>query len=59
MLTVAETMRQRRSIRSFKRIPVSDGMILEMLEAARLAPSGSNSQPWRYVVVTNPEKSGV
>jgi nitroreductase len=28
-------------------------MILEMLEAARLAPSASNTQPWRFVVVTD------
>jgi nitroreductase len=54
MLTVAEAVRQRRSIRSFKPIPVPDEMILEMLETARLAPSGSNSQPWRFVVVTDP-----
>ena len=56
MLTVAEAIQQRRSIRSFKRIPVPDEMILEMLEAARLAPSASNSQPWRFVVVTDPEE---
>lgn len=56
MLTVAEAMRQRRSTRSFKRTPVPDEMILEMLEEARQAPSASNSQPWRYVVVTDPEE---
>ena len=56
MLTVAEAVRQRRSIRSYDRKPVSDEMILEMLEAARLAPSASNSQPWRYVVVTDAEE---
>ena len=56
MLTVAEAMRQRHSIRSFKRVRVPDEMILEMLEAARLAPSASNSQPWRFVVVTDPEE---
>lgn len=27
-----------------------------MLEAARLAPSGSNRQPWRSIVVTEPEE---
>jgi nitroreductase len=31
-------------------------MIFEMLEAARLAPSGSNAQPWRFVVVTDAEE---
>jgi len=56
MLNVAEAIRQRRSIRSFKNIPVPNEMIIEMLEAARLAPSGSNSQPWRFVVVTDPEE---
>ena len=45
MLNVAEAIRQRRSIRSFKNVPVPDEMIFEMLEAARLAPSGSNTQP--------------
>jgi len=53
MLNVAEAIQRRRSIRSFKNIPVPDAMIVEMLEAARLAPSASNSQPWRFVVVTD------
>ncbi len=53
MLTVAEAVQQRRSTRSLERTPVSKEMILQMLEAARLAPSGSNSQPWRFVVVTD------
>ncbi len=56
MLTVAEAIQQRRSTRSFKRTPVSEEMILQMLEAARLAPSASNSQPWRFVVVTDAEE---
>ena len=56
MLSVAEAIRQRRSIRSFKSNPVSREMILEMLEAARLAPSAGNLQPWRFVVVTDTEE---
>ena len=56
MLTVPEAIQKRRSTRSFKQVPVPDEMILEMLEAARLAPSGSNSQPWRFVVVTDAEE---
>jgi nitroreductase len=56
MLNVAEAIRRRHSIRSFKHIPVPNDMIFEMLEAARLAPSASNSQPWRFVVVTDPEE---
>jgi len=34
--------------------PVSDGHIAAILEAARLAPSASNMQPWRFVVVRDP-----
>lgn len=56
MLTVAEAVQQRRSIRSYRSDPVPQEMILQMLEAARLAPSGSNRQPWRFVVVTDPEE---
>jgi nitroreductase len=53
MLTVSEAISQRRSIRSFRSDPVSDEAIRSILEAARLAPSGSNRQPWRFIVVTD------
>src|SRR4030066_1326922 len=53
MLTVTEAIRQRRSIRSFRSDPVPDDMVSEILEAARLAPSASNRQPWRFIVVTD------
>lgn len=56
MLTVREAIQKRRSTRSFKKMPVPDEMILEILEAARLAPSASNTQPWRFVVVTDAEE---
>jgi nitroreductase len=53
MLTVAEAIERRRSIRSFQPKAVPEAMIMQLLEAARQAPSGSNSQPWRFVVVTD------
>ncbi len=56
MLTVTEAIKQRRSIRRFKPDPVPDEYICEMLEAARLAPSGSNRQPWRFIVTTDAEE---
>jgi len=60
MLTVSEAINQRRSIRSFRSDPVSGDAIGEILEAARLAPSGSNRQPWRFIVVTDKdEKKGL
>lgn len=50
-----DAMKARRSIRRFKPDPVSDEIVKELLEAARLAPSGVNCQPWRFVVVKSQE----
>ncbi|OEU71272.1 MAG: hypothetical protein BA863_11035 [Desulfovibrio sp. S3730MH75] len=44
----------RRSIRRFKQDAVPDEMIRELLDAARLAPSGGNCQPWRFVLIKSP-----
>ena len=54
MLDVMEAIQQRRSIRKFKPDPVPDEVINNMLEAARLAPSASNRQPWRFQVIKDP-----
>jgi len=59
MLTVTEAIKQRRSIRRFKPDPVPDEYLREMLEAARLAPSGSNRQPWRFIVTTDAEEKKI
>ena len=45
--------RRRRSIRKYRPDPVSPDALARVLEAASLAPSGNNSQPWRFVVVTD------
>ena len=55
MLTVWEAIKARRSIRKFAADNVPNEMIEQMLEAARLAPSGSNRQPWRFMVVKDQE----
>jgi len=47
-------MQARRSIRKFKSNEVPDPVIRELLEAARLAPSGSNLQATRFVVIKSP-----
>ena len=54
-MTVKEAIAGRRSIRKFKPDPVPEEMLREMLEAARLAPSGTNRQPWRFIMVRNAE----
>lgn len=41
----------RRSIRKYIDKPVEDEKIIQLLESARLAPSGSNTQPWHFIVV--------
>ncbi len=51
MLTTKEAIEKRRSIRKFKSDPIPQEHITALLDSARLAPSGSNSQPWRFKVV--------
>ena len=52
-MDVIEVIRKRRSIRSYADKPVEREKIERLLEAARLAPSASNRQEWRFVVVTD------
>ena len=51
LLTTKEAIEQRRSIRKFKPDEITDEIIFELLDSARLAPSGCNSQPWRFKIV--------
>jgi nitroreductase len=44
---------QRRSIRQYKKQPLTEGTIEKLLDAARLAPSAGNVQPWHFVVAEN------
>lgn len=55
MLTTKEAIEQRRSIRKFKPDAIPQEILLELIDAARLAPSGGNVQPWRFKIVTDPE----
>lgn len=55
MLTTKEAIEKRRSIRKFKSDAIPDEYINELLNAARLAPSGSNAQPWRFKIVKDEE----
>ena len=50
-----ELVKNTRSIRRFKADPISDDDIDKVIEAARWAPSGFNSQPWEFVVIRKPE----
>lgn len=44
---------RRRSIRKFKRESIPDEYVDKIIEVARWAPSGANSQPWEFIVVKN------
>jgi len=50
-----ETLWKRRSIRKYKPEPIPEADLHLILEAARRAPTGSNKQNWKMVVVTGPE----
>lgn len=52
----ANRMSERRSVREFSAIPVPDGVIESAIRTAASAPSGANMQPWRFVVMTDPER---
>lgn len=47
---------ERRSIRRYKSKSVSRKEIEQLVEAAELAPSAKNRQPWKYIVYTGKEK---
>ena len=50
-MKVLEAIAARRSVRKFTHDPVSKEQLRVLLESARLAPSGSNRQPWQFIVV--------
>ena len=54
-MEVMDAIKARRSIRKFKPDAIPDELITRVMEAARLAPSGSNRQPWHFIVVSDPE----
>lgn len=55
ILDLLEAIRLRRSVRAFTSEQVSDQEVEKLLEAARLAPSAGNIQPWEFVVVRKTE----
>ena len=50
-----ELIKKRRSVRRYLERPVDREKIEQCLEAARLAPSACNAQPWRFIVIDRPE----
>lgn len=51
-----DVIKTRRSVRRFLKKPVPVDVLGRVLEAARVAPSGGDRQPWRFVVVKDKQK---
>ena len=54
-MELMDVIKSRRSIRKYQDKPVEREKINACLEAARLAPSACNSQPWHYIVIDDPK----
>ncbi len=54
-MDVSSAIRNRHSIRKYSPAEVSEDLVREVLDAARLAPSGNNFQPWRFRVIRDAE----
>ena len=56
LMEVLEAIQKRQSIRSYLADEVPSEKLVKILEAARLAPSAGNIQPWHFIVVTDKKK---
>ena len=54
-MSILKEIADRRSVRKYTDKAVTDEQVAELIEAARLAPSGSNTQPWDFIVVRSKE----
>ena len=54
-MDVSTAIRLRRSVRAYKAVEVEEEKLKKILEAARLSPSASNRQGWKFIVVGDKE----
>jgi len=55
-MDVFEAIKHRRSIREYTRRDVSKDLIEKIIDAARMAPSAGNMQPWEFIVIRDPQR---
>ena len=55
-MEVFEAIQKRKSARAYEPTQVPSEKLSKILEAARLAPSAGNVQPWRFIIVLDPQK---
>ncbi len=53
-MNIEEAIKKRVSVRKYNKRPVSRDHIQSCLEAARLAPSACNAQPWEFIILDRP-----
>ena len=58
-MNTIEAIKNRKSVRAYTNKPVEKDTILKILEAARFAPSGTNTQPWQVFVLTGKTKKHI
>ncbi|MFX1277403.1 MAG: nitroreductase family protein [Promethearchaeota archaeon] len=54
-MEVKEAINKRRAYRSLESVEITDDLIKDLAESAKLAPSCMNNQPWKYIFVKNKE----
>ena len=57
-MDVLEAIKTRRSVREYSSRPIPPELLERMCQALRYAPSACNLQPWRFILVTDPELRG-
>jgi nitroreductase len=55
-LNIWDVFQQRRSVRKYKSDPVPQEHILKIIDAARMAPTSGNQQPWKFLIVQDKNK---
>jgi nitroreductase len=53
---ITDLLKTRYSLRNFQHKPIPQPVMDDILEAGRLSPSGGNEQPWRFGVITDPDR---
>jgi nitroreductase len=54
-MSFLDLVNKRYSVRNYKNTAVPQEKVVRCIEAARLAPSACNSQPWKFIIVDEPE----
>ena len=50
-----QSIKERRSVRNFQEKDIDKELLREIIQAGKFAPSAQNKQPWKFVVVRDPE----